>query len=128
MLKIIITDEIEGLANWQDQIKEAMNRRIKFAKAKEKAEEGINQANKDLSVIFQMLNIKDGLRTKSQGKFTWVGPGHGSSFDKKACKAGLAAKGVDLDIITGCFDDATDETDKVGYMKWDKKKAKKADK
>jgi len=124
--KIIFTDEVEGMDTWEDQLKEAMNRRIKFQKAKVKAEEGIAQANNDMSVIFQMLGIEDGLRTKSQGKFTWIGPGHGTRFSKNDCKAYLAAKGVDITVINKCFDEATKKTDKVGYMKWDPKKTKKA--
>ncbi len=127
MAKIIIETEVEGLANWEDQIKEAMNRRIKFGKAKEKAEEGIVKANTDLGIIFNLLGIEEGLRTKNQGKFTFVAPGHGSSFNKKDCKALLATRGVDIDVITACFDEATKETDKVGYMKWDPKRAKKTE-
>jgi hypothetical protein len=125
--KIIITEEVEGIENFEDTLKDAMNRRIKFAKAKDKAQAGIDQANTDMAVIFQLLNIEDGLRTKNQGKFTWVGPSNGSRFDKNGCKALLAAKGVDIDIINNCFKESHTVTDKVGYMKWDPKK-KKAEK
>jgi hypothetical protein len=102
--------------------------RIKFSKAQERAKAGVDQANMDLAVIFQLLGIEDGLKTKNQGKFTWVAPGITKSFSKEVCKAQLSLKGVDIDVVNKAFDAATTESDKKGYIKWDKKKAKKGKK
>jgi hypothetical protein len=128
--KIIIKTELEGLENFQDVIKDAMNRRLKGEAAKDKAKAVIKQANEDLILLFKTLNIQDkeGLETKTTGKFTWYDDSTSKSFKKDECKAFLAAKGIDIEIINEAFKSATYESPKAGYLKWDKPKKKKTKK